>query len=563
MVDFKKKISDLIKDKINIDVYNYVKQIDDSSKGDYTFPCFALSKELHKSPVDIANELKDSISDESIEKIESVNGYLNIFLNKEYFTKEVFEEYDKLKDNYGFEKNNKNIIIEYSSPNICKPFHIGHLRTTILGNALYNIYKFLGYNTTGINHIGDYGTQFGKLIKAYKLWKDEYDVESDPINELTKMYVRINALCGDDPTVLDECREEFAKLENGDPESVELWKKFSDWSMKEFDKIYKLLNVKFDSIKGEAFYTDKMPEVIDILRSKNKLVESQGAEVVDLSDEGIDTPCIIKKSDGTSIYATRDLAAILYRARTYDFDKCIYVVGSEQIFHFEQVFKVAKYLGLDDKYVNGLIHVPYGLYSLPEGRMSTRKGNFVKLEDILNESITKAKEKVSEKNAELEDINDVAKKVGIGAIIFKGLFDSRSKDIVFNLDEMVSFNGETCPYIQYMYVRIKSILRKCDKEVLINDVKYDKLRNGQSYELVKDIYNFNKILNDVIDKNEPYILTRYLIKLATDYSDFYNNYKVLSDDIDERNSRIYLITVVSEILKTGCNLLGIEMPEKM
>ena len=563
MTDIKKIISSLIEKEINIDVYDLIKEIDDSSKGDYTFPCFSLAKDLHKAPMDIANSLAESIKDESIDKIESVNGYLNFFINKEYLTKIVFNEYDKVRSDYGKEKHDETVLVEYSSPNIAKPFHIGHMRTTLIGHALYNIYKFLGYNTIGINHLGDYGTQFGKLIEGYKLWGEEYDLSTDAIDKLVEIYVRINQLCEEDETVLDRCRENFKLLEEGDKYCVDLWQKFKDLSLDEFNKTYDRLGIKFDSIKGEASYVDSIDEVVNILEKNNKLQVSDGATIVDLEEDGINTPCIIKKTDGSSIYASRDLAAIRYRANTYDFNKCIYVTGYEQDLHFKQVFTVAKYLDLDEKYVNGLEHVSYGLYSLKEGRMSTRKGNFIKLDDVLDEAIDRAKKIILEKNPELEDLNEVAKKVGIGAVVFSDLYNSRIKDEVFDMDEMLKFNGETSPYIQYMYVRIKSILRKNDSEVLLNNVKYDKLLEGSSYELVKLIYRFNDVLNDVISKNEPYILSRYLIKLATTYSEYYNEVKILSDNDDERNSRIYLIWVVSEILKTGCNLLGIEMPERM
>ena len=563
MVDIKKKIASLIEKEINIDVYNYIKEIDDSSKGDYAFPCFSLSKELHKSPVDISNELASSIKDDILEKVESVNGYLNFFINKEYLTKEVLTEYTNNKENYGKEDHKETVLVEYSSPNIAKPFHIGHMRTTLIGHALYNIYKYLGYNTIGINHLGDYGTQFGKLIEGYKLWGNEYDLSIDPIDKLVEIYVRINDLCANDETVLERCRENFKLLEEGDEYCTSLWQKFKDLSIEEFNKTYERLNIKFDSLRGEASYVEGIDEVVNILDKNNKLEVSEGATIVNLEEDGIDTPCIVKKSDGSSIYASRDLAAILYRARTYDYDKSIYVTGYEQDLHFKQVFATAKYLDLDKKYTDGLEHVSYGLYSLKEGKMSTRKGNFIKLDDVLNESINRAKEIIMEKNPELDNLDEVANKVGIGAVIFSDLYNSRVKDEIFDLDEMMKFNGETSPYIQYMYVRIQSILRKNDKEVLLNDVNYDKLNDGLSYELIKLIYNFNNVLNDVISKNEPYFLSRYLIKLATTYSEYYNTYKILSDDEEERNSRIYLIKVVADILNKGCNLLGIEMPEKM
>ena len=564
MVDIKKELSTILNKEVSIDTYTLIKEIKEKDKGDYTFPCFVLAKELHKAPNHIADDLKDKINSDLIEKIESVNGYLNFYINKEFLMKEVFNEYESKKDEYGNEEQTgKTVCIDYSAPNIAKPFHVGHLRSTVIGHALYNIYKYLGYNTIGINHLGDYGTQFGKLIEGYKLWSNEYDIENNPIDELVKIYVRINALAEENPEVLERCRNNFKLLEEGDEYCVNLWKKFSELSLKEFDKIYDLLGIKFDSIKGESFYIDKMDEVVKILEKNNKITISEGAKIVDLEEEGIKTPCIIIKSDGSSIYATRDLAAILYRSRTYDYDKSLYVTSYEQDLQFKQTFAVAKYLDLDPKYVDGLEHVSFGMYRLPEGKFSTRKGNFIKLEDILNDAIEKAKAKVSDKNPDLEDIDDVAKKVGVGAVVFGDLYNSRIKDEVFDIDEMLEFQGETCPYIQYMYVRIKSILRKLDKEVLMNDVKYDKLHDDLSYELVKQIYNFNSVLKDVTEKNEPYILSRYLIKLAQTYSDYYNSYKILSDDIDERNSRVYLINIVANVLKTGCHLLGIEMPEKM
>lgn len=563
MKDIKKELSILLDEKVNINTYDLIKEIKEKDKGDYTFPCFILAKELHKAPNQIADELKESIASPLVEKIESVNGYLNFYINKEFLTKLVFEEYERTKDNFGKEESNgKTVCVEYSSPNIAKPFHIGHMRTTLIGHALYNIYKYLGYNTIGINHLGDYGTQFGKLIEGYRLWGDEYDLSVDPIDKLVEIYVRINQEC-ENPEVLERCRNNFKLLEEGDAYCTSLWKKFRELSLDEFNETYKKLGIEFDSIKGEASYVSDKENIINILEKNNKLEISQGAKIVNLEEDGINTPCIIEKSDGSSIYATRDLAAIMYRAKTYDYDKSIYVTGYEQELHFKQVFAVAKYLDLDPKYVNGLEHVSYGMYRLKEGKMSTRKGNFIKLEDIIKDAITKAKDKILEKNPDLEDIDEVAKKVGLGAIIFGDLYNSRIKDEVFDIDEMLEFQGETCPYIQYMYVRINSILRKLDNEVLINDVKYDKLHDDLSYDLIKQIYNFNNILKEVIDKNEPYILSRYLIKLAGTYSEYYNTYKILSDDIDERNSRVYLISIVMNVLKTGCNLLGIEMPEKM
>ena len=566
MENIKKKIEETLKEILDIDnIFENISEIKEEKKGDYTFPCFILSKTYKKAPNIIAAELKEKIGKKDfIEKIESVNGYLNFFINREYLTKIVFEEYEKTKNNFGkSESNGKTVCIDYSAPNIAKPFHVGHLRSTVIGHALYNIYKFLGYNTIGINHLGDYGNQFGKLIEGYKLWGKENDLITDTIDKLVDIYVRINALAEQDESVLERCRNNFKLLEEGDEYCVSLWKEFGELSLKEFGKIYDLLGIEFDSIKGESFYIDKMSEVVNILEKNNKITMSEGAKIVDLTDDGIKTPCIIVKSDGTSIYATRDLAAILYRARTYDYDKSLYVTSYEQDLQFKQVFAVAKYLDLDEKYVNGLEHVSFGMYRLPEGKFSTRKGNFVKLEDILIESINKAKEIIKEKNPNLENIDEVAKKVGVGAVVFSDLYNSRIKDEVFDLDEMLSFQGETCPYIQYMYVRINSILSKVDNKVLLNNVSYDKLTDEETFNIIKLIYKFNDIVSLAAEKNEPYIISRYLIKLSNAYSSFYTKNKVLSDDIEERNSRLYLIKVVGNIIKTGSNLLGIEMPEKM
>lgn len=569
MENYKKKISQLLTEVLNVDeekIYNNIALIKEQDKGDYTFPCFFLSKELKKAPNLIAEELKNKINNpDYIERIETVNGYLNFFINKEVLTKEVFEEFNNKKEKYGESNlgNGKKIIIDYSSPNIAKPFHIGHLRSTVIGQSLYRIYKNLGYDVVGINHLGDYGTQFGKLIEAYKLWHDEYNIDENPIDELTKMYIRINELCKEDPEVLERCRNNFKLLEEKDEYCMNLWNRFKELSLEEFKKTYDLLGTSFDSYKGEAFYSDKTNEVLEILEKNKKITISEGAKVVDLEKEGIKVPCIIQKSNGSSIYATRDLAAILYRARTYDFDKCIYVTSYEQDLHFKQIFAVAKYLDLKDKYVNGLKHVSFGMVRLSEGKMSTRKGNIVKLDDILNEAITRAKNIILEKNPNLDDIEETAKKVGVGAVIFNDLYNSRIKDEIFDYDIMLNFQGETCPYIQYMYVRINSIIEKSNENVLINDINYSKLSDELSYSIVKLLYNFTDIIKEASEKDEPYVLSRYLIDLAKSYSTFYSQNKVLSDDIEERKARLYLINIVRHVLKKGCELLGIQMPSKM
>lgn len=571
MKDFKQIIAEEIEKATNINKEKILENIGvpkDASNGDYAFPCFILAKELKKSPVAIAEEIKEKISQnleniKEISEVSAVNGFLNFKLNKNQITQEVIDEFDTEKENFGSQKQEKpqNIVIDYSAPNIAKPFHIGHLRSTVIGQALYNIYKYLGYNVTSINHLGDYGTQFGKLIEGYKRWGAEYDIENNPIDELMQIYVRINNLCKEDESVLEECRNNFKKLEDGDPYCVEIWKKFRELSLKEFDKVYDILGVKFDSLNGEAFYSDKMPEVIEILKKAGKLEESEGAQVVKLGDDM--PPCLIIKSNGSTTYATRDLAAIMYRARTYDFDKAIYVTSYEQILHFKQVFATAKYLGLDEKYTNGLVHVPFGMILLKTGKMSTREGKVIKLEDLLNEAIEKSKEIIEKKNPELENKEDVAKKVGVGAIIFNDLSNGRIKDEIFDWDIMLNFNGETGPYVQYTTVRAKSVLEKAGYIPNVKEVNVEKLNDKDSQKIINQLYNFNSILKNVTEKEEPSILARYLVDLAQNFSSFYNNCHIITENKEMQDARLYITYMVKTVLEKGLNLLGIQVPEKM
>ena len=569
MIDFKSIIAKAISEVVNIDEIEIKKSIEKpkgSENGDYAFPCFRLAKDLHKAPPMIANDIKENIKvdENQITKIEIVGGYLNFFINKEILVKEVLNEMSENKE-YGKSTigDGKNIVIDYSAPNIAKPFHIGHLRSTVIGAALYKIYKYLGYNVIGINHLGDYGTQFGKLIEGYKLWGNEYNIEENPIDELTKIYIRINQACKEDEKVLENCRNNFKKLEDGDKYCVEIWQKFRELSLKEFQKVYDILGSKFDSWNGEAFYSDKMPEVIEILNKTGKLVESEGAKIIDLEDKGINTPCIIEKSNGSSTYATRDLAAIMYRARTYDFDKALYITSYEQVLHFKQVFEVAKLLGLDEKYTNGLEHVAFGMVLLPTGKMSTREGTSIKLSELLNEAISRAKAIIEQKNPELENKDEVAKKVGVGAVIFNDLANNRVKDEIFDWDTILNFQGETGPYIQYTYVRTKSVIEKAGGVPDISEVSSELLQDEYSIKLLKLIYDFEDVLVQVTDKNEPSILSRYLIDVAKTYSNFYNENKIINDNKNLQNARVYLTYSVGRILKTGAGLLGIEMPNKM
>ena len=571
-MDFKEIIASLIFDSINdvqIDkdeIKQYIEIPKEKENGDFAFPCFRLAKSLKMAPNIIAENLKEKINikDSIIEKVEAISGYLNFFIDKSHIVKNAIDKFDIQKEEYGKQNigDGKTILVEYSSPNIAKPFHIGHLKTTIIGNALFNIYKNCGYKTISLNHLGDYGTQFAKLIEGYKRWGSEYDLESDPIDKLSDIYKRINELCEEDEGVLEECRETFKKLENGDEFCVSLWNRFKELSLKEFEKIYKLLNVKFDSYNGESFYSDKMQEVVDILEKNGKLTTSQGAQVVDLTDKGINTPCIIQKANGSSIYATRDLAAILYRARTYDFDKCIYVVGEEQNLHFKQIFEVAKYLDLDEKYTNGLIHVSYGMIRLPEGKMSTRKGNFVKVEELLNDAIKKAGEILQDRN-DVDNKEIISKQVGIGAVIFEDLKESRIKNQVFDLNEALNFNGETGPYVQYMTVRTKSVLEKAGYIPNKDDVNIEVLTDNESINLIKLIENFDKIILSALEKNEPSIIARYSVDLAKAYSTFYNENKIINSDTAVQDARLYLTYMTKVTLTNALKLLGIEVPEKM
>ena len=569
MINFKQEIAKIISNITNIDlkeIEGYIEIPPDSNMGDYAFPCFRLAKELKKAPPVIANELKEKIDDnnEILEAVNFVGGYLNFYINKELLIKTTIEEINEKNEEYGKSDigKDKKIIVEYSSPNIAKPFHIGHLRNTLIGHSIYNMYKFLGYNVISINHLGDYGTQFGKMIEGYKLWGEDYNLEENPIEELTKIYVRINDLCKEDEKVLEACRDNFKKLEEGDKYCVEIWNKFKDLSLKEFNRIYDILGVSFDSLNGEAFYSDKMDEVVELIDKSGKLIESEGAKIVDLEEQkkGI---CMIKKSNDSTTYATRDLAAILYRTREYDFDKCLYVVAYEQNLHFKQVFEVAKLMGLDEKYINGLEHVQYGMVQLKTGKMSTREGNVIRVNDLLEEAISRVEKIIEEKNPDMENKHENAKKIGIGAITFSNVGTTIIKDQIFDWDAILNFNGETGPYVQYTYVRTQSVLKNIDNIPTIENIDIKQLNNQEAIKVIKLIYNFQETIIDATNKNEPSILARYLLDLSKAYSSFYNEYKIVSEIKEEKDARMYLTYITGLVLKIGMDLLGIQMPDKM
>ena len=569
MINFKQEIANKIAEVTNLntkDLESYIEIPPNMELGDYAFPCFRLAKDLHKAPPIIANEIKENIKidEKIISKIDVVGGYLNIFINKQTLVEGVLKEVNNKKEKYGSSNlgQGKNVVIDYSAPNIAKPFHIGHLRSTVIGGAIYKIYNFLGYNSVGINYLGDWGLQFGKVMAGISLWKDEYDFENDEMASTLKTYIRFNKEEKEKPELTDLARKYFKRLEDGEPEIVEQWKHIREISLENYEKTYKLLNSKFDSYNGEAYYNDKMQPIVDELKSKGLLKESQGAQVVDLEEFGM-PPCIIITSAGTTIYATRDLASLKERMNKYDFAKAVYVVGNEQQLHFKQVFKVFELMGYGE-YASKCEHVPFGLVVDKDGeKIGSRKGNSVFLEDILNEAIDKVKDIINEKNPNLEDKDEVARKVGVGAIIFNDLSNSRIKDEIFDWDMLLNFQGETGPYIQYIYVRTKSLLAKAGYVPNIEEIDFTKLNEKEAIQTIKLIYNFNETIQNAAEKNEPSILARYLIDLSQNFSSFYNEHKIIGEEKNIQDARLYLTYAVGTVLKTGVELLGMEMPERM
>lgn len=569
MIDFKENIAQKISEVTNIDkeeLKTYIEIPPNSDLGDYAFPCFKLAKSLRKAPPVIASEIKETIKldDGSIEKIEIVGGYLNIYINKASLAETVLKEVAQKQEKYGSSNigMGKNVVIDYSAPNIAKPFHIGHLRSTVIGGALYKIYNFLGYNSVGINYLGDWGLQFGKVMAGYDMWKDEYDFSQSEIQAILKIYVRFCQEEKEKPEFTELAREYFKRLEDGEEKEVETWKWIRRISLENYQKTYNLLNSKFDSYNGESYYNDKMDAVVDELREKGLLKESEGAQVVDLSEYDM-PPCIIITSAGTTIYATRDLTSLKDRINKYDFDKAIYVVGNEQRLHFEQVFKVLELMGYPE-YARKCEHVPFGLVVDKDGeKIGSRKGNSVFLEDILKEAIQKVEKIIDEKNPGLEDKGEVARKVGVGAIIFNDLSNSRIKDEIFDWDMLLNFQGETGPYIQYIYVRTRSLLGKAGYVPDLENINFSKLQEKEAVETLKLLYRFNEFVTLAADKNEPSIISRYLIDVAQNFSTFYNEHKIITEDKTVQDARLALTYAVGTVLKSGVTLLGMEMPNKM
>lgn len=558
-MDYKKYIADRIKiDGVNEnEIYSSLALPPNSEMGDYALPCFKFAKMLRKSPVAIAEELKNSyMTDNVISEVSSVNGYLNFKVNKIELTNSVISEVLKQGDKFGSSDigAGKTICIDYSSVNIAKPFHIGHLSTTVLGGSLYKLYKFLGYKVVGINHLGDYGTQFGKLICAYKRWGNRKDVENGGIHAINELYVRFNEEA--DEQMQSEAREYFRLIESGDKEANEIFEWFKSLTLKYVDGIYDKLGIKFDSYAGERFYTDKMQPVIDELRQKNLLKESEGATIVDLEEYGM-PPCLILRSDGASLYATRDLAAACYRKKTYDFYKCLYVVAYQQNLHFKQVFKVLELMG--NEWAKDLVHVAYGMVSLEDGAMSTRKGKVVWLEDVINKCVEKAYGVVSEKNPDLENKAEIAEKVGVGAVIFGALYNNKIKDIVFSYDKVLSFEGETSVYVQYTCARASSVIAKAEDICLPANYQ----PNSTEFEVIKAIASFNETLVEASEKYEPSYIARYAVDLAQKFNKFYIECKILTEEGDTKKFRLSLTYATLQTLKNALAILGIGVPDKM
>ena len=561
-MDYKKYIAEKLQVEgvTSDEIYDLLALPPNTEMGDYALPCFKFAKILRKSPVMIAETLKDTVAtDNIISEVSAVNGYLNFKINKDGFVRTALDKILSQKNRYGADDigAGKTVCLDYSSINIAKPFHIGHLSTTVLGGALYRIFNYLGYKAVGINHLGDYGTQFGKLISAYKRWGDKATIEQGGIRALNELYVRFHREAEEHPEYDDEARAYFKKIEQGDKDCLALFHWFKELTLKDVQKIYDMLDIHFDSYAGESFYSDKMQPIVDELKEKGLLTESRGAQVVDLESYGM-PPCIILKSDGSSLYATRDMAAAQYRKNTYNFDKCLYVVAYQQNLHFKQFFKVLEMMGKD--WAKDLVHVAYGMVSLEEGVMSTRKGNVVFLEDVINKCIEKAYTIIDEKNPDLENKMEVAKKVGVGAVIFGALYNNKIKDIVFSYDKVLNFDGETSVYVQYTCARANSVLQKGG----VPESFEIPALCSQEIELVKALATFPDTVKAAAEKYEPSFIARFAVDVSQKFNKFYFDCKILSaEDEKTKNFRLALTNATLQTLTNAFALLGIGIPDKM
>ena len=572
MVNFKEEISKLIAEQVQDltaeEIQSMIEVPQDAKMGDYAFPCFKLAKTLRKAPPLIARGIAEAISGNAMfEKVEQVNAYVNMFISREEFVGDVVSAVLAEKEDYG--KSNvgegKTVIVEYSSPNIAKPFHIGHIRSTVIGNSINKIYSALGYNVIRINHLGDYGTQFGKMICAYRHWGNKEDVINEPIKTLLGYYTRFHEEVETHPELDDEAREIFTKLEHGEPEEVELWQWFRDESLKEFNRVYKMLGIDFDSYNGESFYSDKMPRFVKELEEKGLLEESQGAHVVNLEKYGLGV-ALITKSDGSTLYITRDIAAAVYRKETYNFYKNIYVVASQQNLHFQQWIQILELMGYE--WARDCVHVPFGLVSLEDGTMSTRHGRVVFLEDVLNRAVDQTREIIKEKGVATDNIDETAKQVGIGAVIFNELSNNRIKDYVFSWDKVLDFNGETGPYVQYTYARCASVLRNAGEEAVAkagqaDAVKASYLTGESAFQLARLLYELPDVIREAGEKYEPSIVTRHIVDIAQSFNRFYHDEHILVDNEEEKTAKLALVLSAKTAIRNGLALLGMEAPERM
>ena len=573
MIDFKKEIAEIIAKSLEGLTEDEIKSMieipQDQSMGDYAFPCFRLAKTMRKAPNLIAAELAEKLQGEQLfSEVSPVNAYVNMFVSREEMMKSTVSEVLEEKENFGRSDigGNKKVIVEFSSPNIAKPFHIGHIRSTVIGNSLSKIYDALGYDVFKINHLGDYGTQFGKMICAYRRWGNREDVINSPIKTLLSYYTKFHVEVEEHPELEDEARAIFTKLEQGSKEEVELWQWFREESLKEFQRVYDMLGIEFDSYNGESFYSDKMPRFENELSDKGLLKESNGAQVVDLEEYKLGT-ALIKKSDGSSLYITRDIAAAVYRKENYDFYKNIYVVATQQNLHFQQLFKILELMGYD--WANQCVHVPFGMVRLEEGTMSTRHGRVVFLEDVLNGAIEKTREIIEEKNPNIENLEEITSQVGIGAVVFNELSNNRIKDYTFKWDQILNFDGETGPYVQYTHARCASLLRKAGEDIVAKaqdpkNVDFALLAKSDSaYELTKLIYAFPGVVEQAGEKYEPSIITRHIIDIAQCFNKFYHDEHIIVDDEVEKTSKIALVIATKRVIATGIGLLGMKAPERM
>jgi len=564
-MDFKSEITKLIADTVDLneeDIAQSLKVPPESAMGDYAFPCFRLANQLRQAPTAIADEMRSKITLPSfLDKIEVAGAYLNFFVDRGYFAKDVLAAVCAGAGRYGSSDigGGSCVVIDYSAPNVAKPFHIGHLRSTVIGHALYNLHNFLGYRSFSINYIGDWGTQFGKVITAYEHWGSDEEIQTGGMAALLKLYVKFHNEADKNPAYDEEARGWLVKMQEGDEYALRLWKWFVDISLDEYAKVYKRLDIDFDSYNGESFYNDKMAPVVDELKDKNVLVESDGAMIVDLEPYKM-PPCLILRRDGGTLYPTRDIASALYRKKEYNFVKAIYVTGHEQILHFAQWFKVVELMGYEWA-KDQLIHVPFGFINFAQGKLSTRKGNVILMEEFLNDAVARISAIIEQKNPNLANKEQVAEQVGIGAVIFNDLYNNRIKDIEFSWERMLNFEGETGPYVQYTHARCNSVLNKADVDFMSADASV--LCNDDEFELIKTLYTFPEKIIEAANRYEPFIISRHIMQVAQAYNKFYHNNTILRADEDVKKARLLLTKCAKDVIFTGLTLLGIKAPAEM